>query len=78
MKGVIKDTICIVSSLIGVVVLTVVVVGSPMYLLSKYQCKGYAGVLGFEYKYSLATKCVVKTPQGWVRSNKYIISKEVR
>lgn len=76
MKEIIKDTICIVSTFIGVVILTVVVVGSPMYLMSKYQCKGYAEVLGFEYKYSLATKCVVKTPQGWVRSNNYIINKE--
>lgn len=74
MREIIRDSICIVSTFIGVVILTVVVVGSPMYLMSKYQCKGYAEVLGFEYRYSLATKCVIKTPQGWVQSNKWIIN----
>ena len=74
MKEVIKDTLCILSSLIGVITLTFLLIGTPLYFMAKYQCGGYAEVLGFEYKYSLATKCVIKTPQGWVRSNKYIIN----
>ena len=74
MSDFIKDTVSVVMILFGVIALTFLLIGTPMYFMAKYQCGGYAEALGFEYKYSLATKCVIKTPQGWVRSNKYIIN----
>ena len=71
-----KELASVILGLTMIVVLVLLFVGTPIYFVSKYQCSGYAKTLGFEHKYSLSTRCVIKTQLGWIDRNKYVITKE--
>lgn len=69
-----KDVLEFVIAIVFIFVLCIGIVIVPVYFIDKQGCEEYAEMLEFDHKYLFSAGCVIKTPQGWVKSSKYIIN----
>ena len=57
----------------AIVSLSVMLALTPTYFIGKLGCFDYASVLNVDSSFSLTTGCLIKTKEGWIKADKYII-----
>ena len=57
----------------SIVSLSAMLVLTPVYFIVKLGCFDYANVLNVDSSFSLTTGCLIKTKEGCIKADKYII-----